>query len=61
MPSLDNITVLLKDMLKESNERMAKFESRVGVLESGAKEAIQGSVPSMKQDIISSLKEDINK
>lgn len=61
MPSLDNITVLLKDMQKESNERMARLESRVGVLESGAKEAIQGSVSSMKQDIISSLKEDINK
>ena len=60
MPSLDNITVLLKDMQKESNERMAKLESRLGVLESGAKEAIQGTVSSMKQDIISSLKEDIN-
>ena len=40
---------------------MARLESRVGGLESGAKEAIQGSVSSMKQDIISSLKEDINK
>ena len=60
MPSLDNITGLLKDMQKESNERMTKLESRVDVLESGAKEVIQESVSSMKEDIISSLKGDIN-
>lgn len=51
MPSLDNITIILKNMQKESNERMTKLESRVGVLEMGAKEAIQGTVSSMRQDI----------
>lgn len=61
MPSLDNITILLKNMQKESNERMTKLESRVGVLETGAKEVIQETVSSMKEDIISSLKDDINK
>ena len=37
IPSLDNITGLLKDMQKETNERMTKLKSRVDVLESGAK------------------------
>ena len=59
MPSLDNITSLLKDMQNEGKERMTKLESRVDVLESGAKEVIQESVSSMKEDI-SSLKGNIN-
>ena len=50
LPSLDNITGLLKAIQKESNERMTKLESRVDKLESGANEVIQASVANMKQD-----------
>ena len=61
IPSLDNITGLLKDMQKESNERMTRLESRVNTLESETKENIKESVIDMKEEIISSLKDDINK
>ena len=61
IPSLDNITGLLKDMQKESNERMTRLESRVNILESENKENIKESVIDMKEEIISSLKDDINK
>ena len=61
IPSLDNITGLLKDIQKESNERMTRLESRVNTLESETKENIKESVIDMKEEIISSLKDDINK
>ena len=61
LPTLDNITGLLKDMQKESNERMTRLESRDIFLESDTKEVIKGYVVDMKEEIISSLREDINK
>ena len=61
LPTLDNITGLLKDMQKESNERMTRLETRVIFLESDTKEVIKGPVVDMKEEIISSLREDINK
>ena len=61
LPTLDNITGMLKDMQKDSNERMTCLETRVTSLESDTKDEIKGSVANMKAEIISSLKDDINK
>ena len=61
LPTLDNITGMLKDMQKDSNERMTRLETRVTSLESDTKDEIKGTVSNMKAEIISSLKDDINK
>ena len=61
LPALDNITGMLKDMQKDRNERMTCLETHVTSLESDTKDELKGSVSNMKAEIISSLKDDINK
>lgn len=59
-PSLDNITKILKDSQEKSNARMNKIEDRISCLES-SKDDMRQSVLLMKDEIVSSVKEDINK
>lgn len=59
-PSLDNITKILKDSQEKSNARMNKLEDRVSSLES-SKDEMRQSVLVMKDEIVSSVKEDISK
>lgn len=59
-PSLDNITKILKDSQEKSNVRMNKIEDRISSLES-SKDDMRQSVLVMKDEIVSSVKEDISK
>ena len=58
-PYLDNITKIWKDFKEKSNAKMNKIEDRISSLES-SKEDMRQSVLVMKDEIVSSLKENIN-
>lgn len=60
-PSLENISSALTDLKKSNDARIGELENRVKNIEEGSRQDIQTSVSTMKEDIINSLKEDIDK
>ena len=60
-PSLENITSTLNDLKKSNENRFDDLESRVKTIEEGNKQDIEESVSTMKEDIIKSLKNDMDK
>lgn len=60
-PSLENITSALNDLRKSNDDRIGNLEGRVKSIEEGNQVDIQMSVSSMKEDIITSLKDDLDK
>lgn len=58
-PSLENITSALTDLRKSNDERFGDLENRVKQIEEGNCQEIQSSVSAMKEDILRSLREDV--
>ena len=59
-PSLANITATLYDIKGKYEYRMSNLEEKVGNLEQTTKQEVTTQVSKMKDEIIDSLKEDIN-
>ena len=60
-PSLENISCVLKDIQKNTDQRIDSLESRMTNVEKNTEEAIKDSVENMKSEVIESLKENIDK
>ena len=60
-PSLANITATLDDIKGKYEYRMSNLKEKVGNLEQTTKQEVTTQVSKMKDEIIDSLKEDINK
>ena len=58
-PSLENISSALNNLQKSNDVRIGKIEERVKQIEDSSKEEIKCSVASMKEEIIESLKGDL--
>ena len=59
-PSLENITTVLTDLRKSNDDRLDELDNRIKIIEDGNQEDIKESVESMKDDVLQSLKDDIN-
>ena len=60
-PSIEGISSSIKDIQKQHDHRMSRMEERMTKMEVNTKQEIKLQVTSMKDEIIDSLKQDINK
>ena len=60
-PTIEGISSTVKDIQKNHEQRMSKMEERMSKMETNTKHEIKHQVSSMKDQIVDSLKLDINK
>ena len=60
-PSIESISSSIKDIQKQHDHRMSRMEERMTKMVVNTKQEIKLQVTSMKDEIIDSLKQDINK
>ena len=59
-PSLENISQVLTEIQSSNDKRMTTLETKVSQIEIKTQEAIQSSITGMKNEIIESMREDVN-